>query len=406
MADNTVLNSGTGGDTIASDDVAGVKYQRVKISVGADGAASDNSTTAPLAVKISDGTDVALVDASGNLQVSLSGTAANGTAVKVDGSAVTQPVSIAATVTVDASGTTVPVDTELTTADLDTGAGTDTRAVVGLVGAKSGGGVLIPGDATKGLAVDLTATGANTTALKVDGSAVTQPVSDGGGTISIDDGAGNISVDWAGTAPPIGAGTEAAALRVTVATDSTGVLSVDDNGASLTVDNGGTFAVQAAQSGTWTVQPGNTANTTAWKVDASSVAVPVTDNSGSLTVDNAGTFAVQASAATSGGVTPALNSIKATATSVKASAGQVYGWFIYNSNSSVAYVQFFDVASGSVTLGTTTPNYSIGIPATSAANVFVPTGIAHGTAITIAATTTVNGSTAPTNNVDINVFYK
>lgn len=47
------------------------------------------------------------------------------------------------------------VDTELTTADLDTGAGTDTRAVVGLVGAKSGGGVLIPGDATAGLKVDL-----------------------------------------------------------------------------------------------------------------------------------------------------------------------------------------------------------------------------------------------------------
>lgn len=49
-------------------------------------------------------------------------------------------------------------------------------------------------------------------------------------------------------------------------------------------------ATQAVtQSGTWTVQPGNTANTTAWKVDASSVAVPVTDNSGSLTVDYATT---------------------------------------------------------------------------------------------------------------------
>jgi hypothetical protein len=54
----------------------------------------------------------------------------------------------------------------------------------------------------------------------------------------------------------------------------------------------GTHAV--TQSGTWTVQPGNTANTTAWKVDASSVAVPITDNSGSITVDNGGTFAVQA----------------------------------------------------------------------------------------------------------------
>lgn len=63
---------------------------------------------------------------------------------------------------------------------------------------------------------------------------------------------------------------------------------VTDNSASLTVDNAGTFAVQAAQSGTWTVQPGNTANTTAWKVDASSVAVPITDNSGSLTTDFSG----------------------------------------------------------------------------------------------------------------------
>lgn len=73
---------------------------------------------------------------------------------------------------------------------------------------------------------------------------------------------------------------------------------VSDAGGSLTVD--GTVAVSgtvaATQSGTWTVQPGNTANTTAWKVDASSVAVPITDNSGSLTVDNGGTFSVQTSA--------------------------------------------------------------------------------------------------------------
>ena len=59
---------------------------------------------------------------------------------------------------------------------------------------------------------------------------------------------------------------------------------------TVTVDGSGVTqpvsgTVSAAQSGVWTVQPGNTANTTAWKVDASSVAVPVTDNSGSLTVD-------------------------------------------------------------------------------------------------------------------------
>jgi len=42
-----------------------------------------------------------------------------------------------------------------------------------------------------------------------------------------------------------GGGTEATALRVTLANDSTGLVSVDDGGGSLTVDNGGTFAVQA-----------------------------------------------------------------------------------------------------------------------------------------------------------------
>lgn len=38
MADNTTLNAGTGGDVVATDDIAGVKYQRVKLTLGADGA--------------------------------------------------------------------------------------------------------------------------------------------------------------------------------------------------------------------------------------------------------------------------------------------------------------------------------------------------------------------------------
>lgn len=37
MADNTTMNPGTGGDTVAADDIAGVKYQRVKLIHGADG---------------------------------------------------------------------------------------------------------------------------------------------------------------------------------------------------------------------------------------------------------------------------------------------------------------------------------------------------------------------------------
>jgi hypothetical protein len=37
MSDNTVINTGHGGDTIATDDIGGVKFQRVKLAIGADG---------------------------------------------------------------------------------------------------------------------------------------------------------------------------------------------------------------------------------------------------------------------------------------------------------------------------------------------------------------------------------
>jgi hypothetical protein len=37
MADNTTLNAGAAGDVIATDDIAGVKYPRSKIAIGADG---------------------------------------------------------------------------------------------------------------------------------------------------------------------------------------------------------------------------------------------------------------------------------------------------------------------------------------------------------------------------------
>jgi hypothetical protein len=48
--------------------------------------------------------------------------------------------------------------------------------------------------------------------------------------------------------------------------------------------------VAATQSGTWTVQPGNTANTTAWKVDGSAVTQPVSGTLNSI-VSYAGTAA-------------------------------------------------------------------------------------------------------------------
>jgi hypothetical protein len=60
------------------------------------------------------------------------------------------------------------------------------------------------------------------------------------------------------------------------------------------VTNAGTFAVQAAQSGTWTVQPGNTANTTAWKVDGSAVTQPVSGTFWQATQPISGTVTANA----------------------------------------------------------------------------------------------------------------
>jgi hypothetical protein len=53
MADNTTLNTGSGGDVIGSDDISSVKFQRVKLIHGIDGVNDgDVSTINPYPVRI------------------------------------------------------------------------------------------------------------------------------------------------------------------------------------------------------------------------------------------------------------------------------------------------------------------------------------------------------------------
>jgi hypothetical protein len=280
-------------------------------------------------------------------------------------------------------------------------------------------------------------------ALKVDGSAVTQPVS-----IATNTPAGSVAHDGVGTGvnPMLMGGYASAAAPTNVSADGdatriwllrsgaqaiqptfAGVLGVAGNGVAGTGVQRVTLASDStgnlATIGT-SVTPGTSAAHLGKAEDAAhasgdtGVAIlavrtdtPATTSSTTgdydvLHTNAGGQLQVTQYPDTVGGLSYSWNSIKATATSIKASAGQVYGWYIYNSNSTAVYVQFFNTASGSVTLGTTTPVYSLGIPATAGANVMVPHGIAHSTAIVVAATTTATGSTAPTNNVDINIFYK
>lgn len=72
MADNVAITAGSG-TTIAADDIGGVLHQRVKISQGADGSATDVSSAAPLQVTGANGT-FPVTDNSGSLTVDNAGT--------------------------------------------------------------------------------------------------------------------------------------------------------------------------------------------------------------------------------------------------------------------------------------------------------------------------------------------
>lgn len=314
----------------------------------------------------------------------------NGGSLTVDGSVTaTQGTAANLNATVVGTGTfAVQADTELTTADLDTGAGTDTRAVVGLVGSKSGGGALIPGDATAGLKVDLGA----------DNDVV---ISDGGNVISVDDNGGSLTVD-VGTALPAGtnaigklaanSGVDIGDVDVTSVTPGTGATSLGKaEDAGHTTGDTGVYALA--------VRDDDPAPHSGTDGDYESIHVSA----------SGGVWASEV--ATAAGGTDVFFTLDADVTEedVKTSAGSVYGWYIYNDGAAEAYVKLYNATAANVTVGTTTPKMVIPIPAGSAANVGFTPGIKFDTAICIAAVTGVANSDTTdvaANQVVANIFYK
>lgn len=210
MADNTTLNAGTGGDVIATDDIAGVKHQLVKVEFGAADSATQVSAAAPLPVQISDGTDVALVTAAG--------------AQVVDGSGVTQPVSGTVSANLNAGTNNIgDVDVLSVPAPLSTtGGGTEATAHR----------VTIANDSTGVLSVD-----DNGASLTVDAPVAT-PVH-----VRLSDGTDVTNVTAAGelnvlaTAQP---GVDVGDVTVNNASGASAV-NIQDGGNSITVD--GTVSV-------------------------------------------------------------------------------------------------------------------------------------------------------------------
>ena len=288
MAENVAITPGSG-DVVGADDISSVKYQRVKIIQGADG--------------VNDGD----VSSSAPLQVTLANTGANATAVVVDGSASTQPISGTVTAT---SGTAANLKAEVT-------------------GATAGSG---------------TATGAIRVELPTNGT---------------------------GTIATVGAVT-AISNALPAGTNAIGKLAAN-SGVDI-----GDVDVTSISAGTNNIGQVNVA--------------PQTANG--LSVFNA---------TSSDGATALTN----TAQVIKASAGQLYGWFIYNPNATAQFVQLYNTAAGSVTVGTTNPLFMLTIPATSGANVEFTNGITFSNAgWSAAATSTAGGAGAPGTALDCVFFYK
>ena len=96
-----------------------------------------------------------------------------------------------------------------------------------------------------------------------------------------------------------------------------------------------------------------------------------------------------------------------TVQTVKASSGEIGGWYISNvDNTAASCVQFFDIGgNGTVTLGTTASDMPLKIPASGASNLFIPGGIGFKNGIRLAAATTCTGNTAPSSGLDIAIWY-
>lgn len=235
-------------------------------------------------------------------------------ALRVDGSAVTQPVS--GTVTANAgSGTftvggtvtanigtsgSLALDATLAKLTIAQGAslGSNTQAL-------TGGSVTTAAPTyTTGQISPISLTTAG--AIRIDGSGATQPVS---GTVTANQGGAPWSeniTQFGGVSISTGTGASGTGIpRVTVANDSN---------------------ILATQSGTWTVQPGNTANTTPWlatinqgsnsaSVKAASTAAATTDPALVVAISPNNSIAITNADVTGTGTLNALNTTASVALS-------------------------------------------------------------------------------------------
>lgn len=112
---------------------------------------------------------------------------------------------------------------------------------------------------------------------------------------------------------------------------------------------------------------------------------------------------------TSGGLTAykLISGASTNATSVKASAGQLYGWYLSNTNANPRYVKLYNKASAP-TVGTDTPVMTLLVPGTGGSNIVSGLGIVFDTGIAFGTTTAPadsDTSVVAVNEIIVNLFY-
>jgi hypothetical protein len=416
MSDNTRLPVGTAdGDTYASDDISGVKYQRVKLIVGADGTNDGDVATAnPLPVS----------DAGGSLTVDGSLTAVSTVStitnvVHVDDNSSTLSIDDGSgSITIDA--TSLPLPTLAATSTKQSDGSQKSQVVDGsgnVIGAtsnaldvnvKSSTTLTVNSHAvtnagtfavqaaesdganvTLGAKADAKSTATDTTAvtamsvLKQISASVQAPPSQ--------------AVTNTGTFAVQAAATEADGANVTLgakadakstATDTTAITAMSvlkqisasvQAPPSQAVTNTGTFAVQSADS----VADG--ANVTLGaKADAKSTATDTTSVSAmsvlkqisasvqappSQAVTNTGTFAAQVTGCSAPDATSTYAPTNATSTAyetnrvIKGSAGVLFSLTGYNSKTSAQFIQLHNASS--LPADTAAPVITFTVPASS-----------------------------------------
>lgn len=98
----------------------------------------------------------------------------------------------------------------------------------------------------------------------------------------------------------------------------------------------------------------------------------------------------------------------ATIAGIKASSAVVYAIDVDNSaNAAKTYVKLYNVASSSVTVGTTDPAMVIPIPANERVPIPIPAGLTFSDALSVASVTAggTAGATSPTSNVTVRIVY-